>query len=110
MTRTPLIHSSLMLGVLLLAGCEQLDPYHRVDVWQPTGAPQANLAAMVADPHDLISGRGVSRADGKVADKAIGHVLQDTPKSLLDASGPGNAGMGGAGGSSGGGAGGAPGG
>ena len=47
----------LLAGLLLLAGCNQLDPYHRQGMWEPSGANAANLAAMVADPRDLIRGR-----------------------------------------------------
>lgn len=50
-----------MAAVLLLAGCESREPYRRTDVWQPTGANAANLAAMVANPHDLIRGHGATR-------------------------------------------------
>lgn len=49
----------LALGLLLLAGCEhpQLDPYRREGMWRPEGVNAANIAAQVADPRDLVSGR-----------------------------------------------------
>ena len=81
-------------AVLTLAGCEDLDPYHRPYVWYPTGASQANLAAQVVNPDDLIRGRGVTRADGDLAAAAVIRAKQDKAKPLLN---PG-AGSGGAGG------------
>lgn len=110
MTRTPFIYAALALGVVLLGGCEDRDPYRRTDVWRPTGAPQANLAAMVANPQDLIRGHGVNRSDPKVANTAIQHIWTDTPKPLLDATGQasGGGGSGGSGSGSGSGGGAAP--
>lgn len=46
--------------ILVLAACTSRDPYYRTDVWKPTGANAANLAAMVANPYDLISGHASS--------------------------------------------------
>jgi hypothetical protein len=95
-------------GVLGLAACQDLDPYTRSGTWQPTGANQGNLAAMVANPYDLIHGRGSPTTDAKEPTLAINRVSTDTPKALLDpggGSGGGSSGGGsgsGSGGSSGG--------
>lgn len=105
MTSKSFIHAALMLGVLILGGCEDRDPYRRTDVWHPTGAPQANLAAMVANPQDLIRGHGVSVADPKVVNTSISHIWLDTPKPLLDPTGSASGGGGGASGGAGAGAG-----
>jgi hypothetical protein len=52
----------LMLA-LAAAGCTQPnDPFERPGTWSVTGANEANLKVMVADPHDLIAGRGESDA------------------------------------------------
>lgn len=48
------------IGLLLLADCSGPNSYDRVGVWEPTGANAANLAAMVANPQDLIRGHGSS--------------------------------------------------
>jgi type IV pilus biogenesis protein CpaD/CtpE len=80
-----LIASALLAGtVLTLAGCADLDPYHRQHVWYPTGASKANVAAMVANPNDMIRGHGDARADGAVAEGAVTRARQDRPKPLLN--------------------------
>jgi type IV pilus biogenesis protein CpaD/CtpE len=76
---------TVMLG--LLAGCVDRDPYRRTDVWYPSGANAGNLAAMVANPNDLIRGHGVQKSDGKEAATAIDHIWVDKPKPLPDPTG-----------------------
>jgi len=90
-----LTHILLAGAVLALAGCEDLDPYHRPYAWHPTGAVQANLAAMVANPNDLIRGRGETRADGVLSETAVSRVRQEKGKALLN---PGAGASGGGGG------------
>lgn len=55
--------------VALLAGCAV-----PVDErgWVPTGANEANLRAMIADPQDLERGRGTTLADGDIDVRAVG--------------------------------------
>lgn len=72
----------LIAGVLTIAACGERDPYYRTDVWRPTGANAANLAAMVANPHDLIAGRGVSRVDTKASTIAVNRIWAADPKPL----------------------------
>ena len=86
------MHAALIGAVLLLAGCEDLDPYHRPYVWYPTGASEANIAAQVANPYDMVRGRGVTRADGDLAAAAVDRARQDKVKPLLN---PGAGGGGG---------------
>jgi hypothetical protein len=45
------------LVALMLGGCHQ-DPFQRPGTWAPTGANDANLRAMVAQPADLVTGHG----------------------------------------------------
>ena len=92
----PACCAAMLLG--LLGGCEDRDPYRRTDVWYPSGVNAGNIAAMVANPADLISGHGVQRSDGKEAVTAVDRVWQDKPKPLLDPSGK-QGGSGGSGGS-----------
>lgn len=99
-----------ILGVLCataaLAGCMDRDPYRRTDVWRPTGSNAANIAAMVADPKDMISGRGTTRQHSQPSILAVDRLAVDRPKPLPSANGSSSGGNQGAGGSGGGGSGG----
>jgi uncharacterized membrane protein YgcG len=101
-----IIRLALLAAVLVVAACQDMNPYTRSDTWQPTGANAGNIAAMVANPYDLIRGRGVDKVDSEASNVAIGHIWNDKPKALLD---PGGGSGGGSGSSGGGGGGGAPG-
>jgi type IV pilus biogenesis protein CpaD/CtpE len=94
------LNVAFIASLLALAGCDSRDPYLRTDVWQPTGANAGNIAAMVANPHDLISGRGSAVQNSNEPALAVNHIWLDQPKPLSTAPGGG----GGGGGSSGGGA------
>jgi hypothetical protein len=64
----------VLFGLLtLLAGCHgaSLDPYQRTDVWQPEGTNDGNLAAMVANPNDLIRGQSDTSPQYKLGDQAV---------------------------------------
>jgi type IV pilus biogenesis protein CpaD/CtpE len=55
------------------------DQAARGNVWHPSGANEINLAAMVANPSDLLQGVGMPNADGQEAAAAVlrlraGHV------------------------------------
>ena len=41
-----------------LAGCSATDPYEKAGIWRPSGVNEANIAAQVANPADLVRGRG----------------------------------------------------
>lgn len=75
----------LLCALSLLAACEAADPYRRTDVWYPTGANAGNIAAMAANPRDMIVGRGSSRSDSRQDADAVERVLQDKEKPLLRA-------------------------
>jgi hypothetical protein len=87
--------------VVFVAGCTNSEPYHRTDVWYPTGANAGNLAAMAARPSDLIHGRAGPEGDAHQADLAVNHVWLGQPKPLGTASAPGSTSTGGAAGSGG---------
>jgi hypothetical protein len=96
-----LLCSALLVSLIALAGCgpntDYLDPYKKPYAWHPTGAPAANIAAQLVDPHDLVAGRGTSREDTQASTLAIQHIWLDTPKSLTsDGGGGGSAGGAGA--------------
>ena len=72
-----------IVGCLVgMTGCSSRDPYQRDDVWYPTGANAANLAAQVADPADLAGGRGDPTQRSAAQIKAVTRITTDTPKPL----------------------------
>jgi type IV pilus biogenesis protein CpaD/CtpE len=83
-----------------MAGCSganYLDPYQKPYTWHPSGAPAANLAAQLANPHDLVSGRGSAEGDTKDSTLAIERVWQDRPKQIGEGGSSGGTGASGAG-------------
>jgi type IV pilus biogenesis protein CpaD/CtpE len=69
--------------VLLLSGCAQKEPYHRTDVWYPTGANEGNIAAMAVNPLDLVHGRGTTMwVPAAPYANAVDRVWADHPKAL----------------------------
>lgn len=66
-----------MLGIVLLAGCAETDPYSRPDMWQPQGANAANLAAMVEHPSDLVRGRSDRAALTREPRDAVERLWED---------------------------------
>ena len=81
----------------LLSGCSTTDPYERPHMWHPTGANEANLAAMLVNPADFARGRGTGPTEGTSAVSAIDRLRQDRLKPLSGTNGPAavNAGTGG---------------
>ncbi|MDE2006812.1 MAG: hypothetical protein KGI51_09620 [Rhodospirillales bacterium] len=53
----------LIASTALLSACGRYDTYNRPYVWHPTHANTANLAAQVANPQDLVVGRGDIETD-----------------------------------------------
>jgi hypothetical protein len=119
-----LLYGGLTVSLIALAGCaghNYLDPYQKPYTWHPTGAPAANIAAQVVNPHDLVAGRGSTREDTQESTVAVQHIWTDTPKPFIpdggssgsgSASGAGSSGSGpgASGGAAGGGSGGSSGG
>ncbi len=94
-----------LLALVAVAGCDiaNKDPFERPMTWQPTGANDANLRAMVANPEDLTSGRGARGSHAILANAAVTRVLTDRVKQLPKVT---TSGFGGGGGEAGGGGGG----
>lgn len=95
--------------LLLLAGCEQIDPYTREGVWRPRGANEANLRLHVADPAMLDRGAEDPRAEGHIAAAAVQRYRTDRVRPLpasgvsnIQPTGTGGAATGGAGATNGG--------
>lgn len=78
-----MINKAVWLSALfLLVGCDHSDNYQRTDVWHPTGANAANLAATLVDQHDLIRGKGVAGSDAGQAISAIEKLRKTGSKAL----------------------------
>jgi type IV pilus biogenesis protein CpaD/CtpE len=75
----------LTLPLFLLTACGNGEAYSGADSWSPSGANAQNIAAMIANPHDLVLGRSEGRADARQAAGAVDRVRQDKPKPLLSA-------------------------
>ena len=80
MMRGPVL--ALLLLPPALSGCATLDPYEKPGQWQPVGANARNLAAMVANPHDLLRGHGDGRITGAQATTPVTALLAGKPAAL----------------------------
>jgi hypothetical protein len=90
-------------GMLVLAGCSTIDPFHRAGVWRPMGANEMNLELEVAHSSDMVKGRGTEDADGLTAAAAVDRLYKDKVKPLPQASLSKSGGSGGSGNGQGGG-------
>ena len=88
---------AVVCATAALGGCMDRDPYRRTDVWRPTGSNAANIAAMVADPNDLIRGRGTSRTSSQPGVTAVDRVVTSQPRPISPAANAGGGGGGGTG-------------
>ncbi|MBC7802220.1 MAG: hypothetical protein H7Z10_16520 [Gemmatimonadaceae bacterium] len=75
-----------VLVLLALGGCTDLEPYNRPGMWSATGANARNIAAMAANPGDLIRGRGDAGNDGLRSAAAVTRLQIDRPRALLSLS------------------------
>jgi len=66
-----------LVVLVLVSGCtyDPFDPYQRPGTWVPEGSNNANLRAMVANPHDLVEGKGTSVSSGAAAAPPVGRLL-----------------------------------
>ena len=76
------MRSLLLLLLLLPAACADTDPVYRPGDWMPRGASARNLGVMLAEPSDLIYGRGETGADSKLATAAVNRLWTDKVKPL----------------------------
>jgi type IV pilus biogenesis protein CpaD/CtpE len=72
----------LLLLLLLPAACAQTDPFYRPGDWVPQGANERNIAAMLAEPTDMVRGRGEIGADSPLAIEAVNRLMHDKVKPL----------------------------
>lgn len=85
----PLRSAFAALAVLVglaASACSNETEIDRPGTWQPTGANEHNLRAMVADPRDLQAGAGAATERGSGAARAVTRLLIDRRRPLLDAS------------------------
>lgn len=94
-----------LIILLALGACSLAqDPFSQPGTWEPTYDNDANLRAMVANPHDLVAGEPM---DGAVGPEAAGAAdklmtgkrakLPDTEASSVYGTSSGGSGSGGAG-------------
>ena len=97
-----LLSGAAGLALLGLAGCgvAARDSWEDPGSWRGAGVNDMNLQAMIANPNDLIAGRGDRGASGVLATTAVNRYLVDKVKTLPKA---GTFGIGGGGASDGGG-------
>ena len=79
--RAPKLLSLLLL--LAAAGCAQ-DPIDRAGTWQPTGANDRNLRAMIARPSDLERGVAAGTERGNAAANAVNRLFTEHRRPLLN--------------------------
>jgi hypothetical protein len=74
------------LIVLALAACSTnpftQDPFTRAGTWAPTNDNDANLRAMVANPHDLVAGEPMDGSVGGEAARPVANLLAGKRASL----------------------------
>ncbi len=88
------LFAAVALSLLGLTACEQMDPLTKSYVWKPTNANAANIAAMAANPADLIVGRDSRSRRVVVESESIERVWTDKPRPLLTGGGGAGAGAG----------------
>ncbi len=73
-----------MIGTLLALGaCSQHEPFERVGTWRAEGSNQANLAAMAANPLDLVQGRSDPSPRVKQPGDAVTNMWATKPTQAL---------------------------
>src|SRR4051794_32604921 len=70
-------HSGWLIITTFIAGCTPgtFDPTQRAGTWMPAGDNDANLRAMVVNPHDLVAGAGQGGSAGSEAAPPVARVL-----------------------------------
>ena len=81
-----------------LTGCDALDPQDRPYAWHPTNANAVNIAAMAANPRDLLVGRETARGSARNGVAAVQRIWDDKPAALGGGGAVGGAASGAAGG------------
>lgn len=61
----------LLAASVMVSACDAADPYKREGMWHPTGVVNANLAAQLVNPHDLVQGHGDNGPSYKTATTSV---------------------------------------
>ena len=77
-------YASLALTLLAIAGCAVTEPYLRAGTWRPTGVNEANIAAQIIQPSDLVRGRDYAPMDGTMPTAAVERYRAGKIKKLPD--------------------------
>jgi hypothetical protein len=102
--RSPALRRALV-GVLLavspLVGCSEnnrfTDTYNAPGTWHPTGVNELNIAAQVANPNDLVRGRGDNGGNLRTSVAAVNNLWSGKSDKAAAAGGGAGGGGGGAG-------------
>lgn len=79
-----IVRPTAALLLLIVSGCDTIDPYQRDGAWRPNGANDANLRSMVAVPSDVVVAEPAAPADGGLAAAALNRLNQDRVRALPD--------------------------
>lgn len=94
---TRLALTGLMLASLPLAACSSYrDSYDRTGTWHADGVNDMNIAAQVADPHDLVRGRDIPQANYRTSATAVADLWSGKAGKAAAAAGAAGAAGGGA--------------
>ena len=74
----------LCIALLMLMGCDAIDPYSREGTWRPANVNESNLRAMVTSPSDLVRGISSPGSDGQQAAAALDRQRNDKMRPLPD--------------------------
>lgn len=75
----------LYMALLGMAGCDATWPYNRIGTWRPTGVADANIAASVVNPTDLVRGVEYTPHDSTTVTASIERYRTGRVRALPDA-------------------------
>lgn len=84
MRSSPIIPLLIAVTAVLAACSHHTDSIASLDRIPFGGTNQANIAAMVANPTDLVHGRGQKTVDGATGAAPVERILTDHQKTLLN--------------------------
>jgi type IV pilus biogenesis protein CpaD/CtpE len=99
---SPILPLLLAVSAVLTACAHNTDSVAKLNEIPFGGTNDANIAAMVVNPADLVRGHGQDRVDGTTAVAPVQRLLTDRPKTLPNPGGAEGGGSSGAGSSGGG--------